>query len=114
MRTERRMKMSSWLKTFVILSDAPDTPHDVMRDHIRQGLETRDVGDQAAAVVAARGIAESIRVETGDCTAFDCMDRYDWPGFIAAWDRAEDLYANTVEGQIKPCCSKSRAENPRN
>ena len=96
----RKSKFNSWTKRFVKLSDDPDTPGAVMRSHIRQGLDSNDINTHGAAMLSAMGIARGIHEQTGDGTAIECMNRYDYPGFLEAWERAEFLDAQTVEGRL--------------
>lgn len=94
----KRKPASAWLDTFVQLTDDDDTDFPAMRDHMRLGLESMEVTDRGAALVAAQGIARAMSEEIGDSTALECLARADYPGFIDAWERGQILYEQTVAG----------------
>lgn len=94
--------LTPWVKQLATLTDDPATPFPALRDHIRAGLESVEVADQGAALMVARGIAVAMYHETGDGSAMECLDRLDWPGFLDAWERGEELMENTVESTARP------------
>ena len=96
----RKSKFNPWTRRFVKLSDDPNTPSAVMRSHIRQGLYSTDLEDQGAAATVCMGIARAIHEQTGDGAAIECINRYDFTGFLEAWEKAEIQDGQTVEGSL--------------
>lgn len=95
-RRKRKQGWTPWLQRFVDLTDAPETPMDVMKEHLRRGLDESDTRDNAATAVVILAIARAIHEHTGDATAVECVDLYDWDGFFDAWEKAETAIGGVV------------------